>query len=283
MLLEQAVDRGRVMAFNGVAGNLGVSIAAVCTGVLTSLFGWRFAFFIPALVFLAAGIAYLRMVPDVGHRRATQPHPDDVTIDARLVAAFVALIMVMSTAGGFVFNILTIILPKIVDVRAGANIPLVIVSGLATAIFLCGAVAQLAVGRILGRVPSHLLLATLALMQFAGLYWVTAASGWALLVALAVSMMAIYGQVTVNDIVLGRYTPVGIRGRVYAARFFLIFAPSGPGVWWISHLYDTRGLDSVLWIMMVTTAVFAAASLIVAMLASGVESRRAATAAQAAE
>ncbi len=65
--------------------------------------------------------------------------------------------MVMSTTGGFVFNILTIILPKVVDVRGGGNIPLVIVSSVATAIFLCGAVAQFAVGRILGRVQAHLL------------------------------------------------------------------------------------------------------------------------------
>lgn len=283
MLLEQAVDRGRVMAFNGVAGNLGVSIAAVCTGVLTSLFGWRFAFFIPAAIFLAAGIAYLRMVPADSQRRSTQPHADDVTIDFRMVMVFVALIMVISTAGGFVFNILTIILPKIIDVRAGSNIPLVIVSGMATAVFLCGAAAQLTVGRILGRVQAHLLLAVLALMQFTALWWVTAASGWTLLVALALSMIAIYGQVTVNDIVLGRYVPSHMRGRVYAARFFLIFAPSGPGVWWVSHLYDTRGLDVVLWLMMATAGIFAAASVTVSMLAFAVESRRAQSVAQAAE
>lgn len=281
MLLEQAVDRGRVMAFNGVAGNVGVAIAAICTGVLTSVFGWRFAFFIPALVFLAAGIAYLRMVPKGSQRRAPRPHADDVAVDARLVAVFVALIMIMSTAGGFVFNILTIILPKVVDVRAGTNIPLVVVSSLATAIFLCGAAAQLTVGRILGRVQAHLLLAALALTQFGALWWVTFASGWALIVALGVSMAAIYGQVTVNDIVLGRYTPAGIRGRVYAARFFLIFAPSGPGVWWVSRLYDTSGIDVVLWLMMATAGVFAAASVLISVLASAVESRRAI--AQAAE
>jgi MFS family permease len=281
MLLEQAVDRGRVMAFNGVAGNFGVAIAAVCTGALTSLFGWRFAFFIPAAVFLVAGIAYLRLVPKDSQRRIVKPHADDVAVDPRMVMIFVALIMVMSTTGGFVFNILTIILPKVVDVRGGTNMPLVIVSSLATAIFLCGAVAQLSVGRLLGRIPAHILLASLALTQFVALWWVTFASGWALIAALGISMAAIYGQVTVNDIVLGRYTPTSIRGRVYAARFFLIFAPSGPGVWWVSRLYDTSGLDAVLWLMMATAAIFAVASMVLSMLASAIESRRAL--AQAAE
>jgi MFS family permease len=283
MLLEQAVDRGRVMAFNGVSGNVGVSVAAVCTGVLTSLFGWRFAFFIPALIFIAAGVAYLKLVPDVGHRRATQPHPDDITVDRRLVIIFVSLMMIMSATGGFVFNILTIVMPKIIDVRAGENIPLIVVSGLATAIFLCGAASQLTVGRMLGRIQSHMLLAGMSLIQFVGLWWVTFASGWALIAALAVAIMAIYGQITVNDIVLARYTPLSIRGRVYAARFFLIFAPSGPGVWWVSHLYDTRGMGIVLWLMMATAAVFATASVIVAVLAYNVENRRARAVAQAAE
>jgi MFS family permease len=283
LLLEQAVDRGRVMAFNGVAGNVGVSIAAVCTGVLTSLFGWRFAFFIPALVFIVAGIAYLRLVPKEGPHWTALPHADDVEIDMRLIVVFIGLIMVMSTAGGFVFNILTIILPKIVDVRVGANIPLVIVSSLATAVFLCGAAAQLTVGRILGRVHAYFLLAVLSLTQVLSVWWITFASGWALIVALAVAMISIYGQVTVNDIVLGRYVPSRMRGRVYAARFFLIFAPSGPGVWWISRLFDARGLEAVLWVMVASTAIFAVASITLAALASAVESRRAREIAQAAE
>ena len=39
--------------------------------------------------------------------------------------------------------------------------------------------------------------------------------------ALAVTVAAIYGQVTVNDIVLARYTADAWRGRVYAVRYFL--------------------------------------------------------------
>ncbi len=41
---------------------------------------------------------------------------------------------------------MTIALPKLIDERIGSNISLVAVGGIATAVFLCGAVAQLAVG-----------------------------------------------------------------------------------------------------------------------------------------
>jgi len=42
--------RGRTMAFNGICGNIGVSIASGCTAVIAAWLGWRFAFFIPPSV-----------------------------------------------------------------------------------------------------------------------------------------------------------------------------------------------------------------------------------------
>ena len=43
------------------------------------------------------------------------------------------------------------------------------------------------------------------------------------MVALALVMVSIYGQVTVNDMVIARYTADAWRGRVYAVRYFLSF------------------------------------------------------------
>ena len=51
-----------------------------------------------------------------------------------------------------------------------------------------------------------------------------------LIVALAVAMAAIYAQVTVNDLVIARYTADAWRGRVYAVRYFLTFLVSGAAV-----------------------------------------------------
>ncbi len=57
------------------------------------------------------------------------------------------------------------------------EVPLFWVGGLATAVFMCGAVAQLAVGRLVERFPMHLLFALIALLQFGGLVWAASASG----------------------------------------------------------------------------------------------------------
>ena len=77
------------------------------------------------------------------------------------------------------------------------------------------------------RFPPHILFAVIASLQFLGVLWAAQATGRMLVVALAVAMAAIYAQVTVNDLVIARYTADAWRGRVYAVRYFLTFLVSG--------------------------------------------------------
>ena len=115
---------------------------------------------------------------------------------------------------------------------------LVLIGGLATAIFLCGALAQLAVGRLIERFPPHLLFGCVATIQFAGIVAAAYASGAALVAALAVAMGGIYAQTTVGDIMIARYTADAWRGRVYAVRYFSPSSPRGIAVQLIARLYN---------------------------------------------
>ena len=83
-------------------------------------------------------------------------------------------------------------------------------------------------------------------LGFAGNLWATYADGFALMVALAIAVAAIYGQVTVNDIVLARYTADAWRGRVYAVRYFLLFISAGVAIGMISLLHERGGFTLVL-------------------------------------
>ena len=61
------------LAFNGVCGNLGVSLAAGITAALTAAFTWRGAFLVPGLICVATGAIYFWFVPDEnGARRGAQ-------------------------------------------------------------------------------------------------------------------------------------------------------------------------------------------------------------------
>jgi MFS family permease len=283
MVIDTAVNRGRTMALNGVFGNVGVSTSAGATGLLIAQFGWRSAFFVPAVVFIVTGIVYLFAVPDDRRRHAPKTTAQDVALDKPMLIAIVALFMTLAVSSGLVFNALTITLPKIVDARIGHDLPLAVVGSLATAVFLCGGAAQLCVGRAVERVRPHVLVASVAAIQLTGVVWLTYATGWPLLVALAVAIAAVYAQVTVNDIVLARYTPPAWRGRIYAMRFFIIFTSAGPAVWGIGRLYDHGGFDLVLMITGIVAAIYAANSLMITLLVSGVENKRRQAAALPAE
>ncbi|HKS60639.1 MAG TPA: MFS transporter [Xanthobacteraceae bacterium] len=273
MIVDAAVTRGRTMAFNGICGNIGVSIASGCTALIASALGWRYTFFIPAIVFVLSGFAYLKFVPDTG-RRVVQAPDQDVALSKSLTVAVVILFLILAFWVGLVFNALTIMLPKLVEQRVGFDISLREVGVLATCVFLCGGMAQFTMGRMVERVVPHLIMSAIAAIQVVGVllaYW---ASGWWLLPSLALAVAAIYGQVTVNDLVLARYTPAGWRGRIYAIRFFLIFTMAGPAAWGIGRLYEQGGFDVVLGVGAVIAALGALNTFAISVLVTGAENRR---------
>jgi MFS family permease len=160
-------------------------------------------------------------------------------------------------------------------------VPLIAIGGLATAVFLCGAVAQVVMGRLVERYPPNMLFVGIVAMQLAGIVWAANTSGMLLIAALAVTMAAIYGQVTVGDIVIARYTADAWRGRIYAVRYFLTFVSAGAAVSIIAFLHGRGGFDSVLAAVAFVAAVFLAATIAFVILVSGVRAGR--SAAQPAE
>lgn len=182
------------------------------------------------------------------------------------------LFVVVALSAGRVFNTISLSLPKLVDERVGNGISLVKVGSLTTAVFLCGAAAQVTVGRLVERFPLHILFAISAIAQFAGLVWVTHSNGAALV--LAFTMAAIYGQITLNDLVIARYTADKWRGRVYAVRYFLTFVVSGAAVSMIALLYRLGGFDLVLSATALIALGFLVAVLLIAFIANGVEKAR---------
>ncbi len=274
MLLEASKAQGRSIAFNGVCGNLGAALAAGVAAAIASWLGWRAAFLVPALVCIATGIAYVILVPDDRHRTASRKKTADVVLSQRAALIMFGLYVVVSLTGGLTFNTISIALPKIVDERLGADVPLLLVGSVATAVFMCGAVAQIAVGRLVEWIRPYQLFAVVVALQLLGILWAANSSGMMLILALAVTMAAIYGQVTVGDLVIARYTADAWRGRVYAVRYFLTFVSSGAAVSIIAWLYSRGGFDLLLMAVAGIAAVFLVGVLGIVFLVSGVERAR---------
>jgi MFS family permease len=246
MLIEASQARGRTLAFNGVCGNLGVSLAAGISALLAASLGWRAAFLAPAAFALATGVAYLWLTPDDRHHAKSRKTMAAVTLSPRAMAMMFGLFIGIALTAGTVFHLLTIALPKIVDERLASSVPLVLVGGIATAVLICGAIAQLCVGRLSERFAPHTLFVAVTGLGFLGNLWAAYSDGIVLMFALAVAVAAIYGQVTVNDMVLARYTADAWRGRIFAVRYFLLFISAGCAIAMISLLHERGGFALVL-------------------------------------
>jgi MFS family permease len=274
MLIEISQARGRTLAFNGVCGNLGVALAAGITGLLASWLGWRAAFLVPAILCVATGVAYWWLVADDTHTIATRKKTAEIALTPRTALTMFLLFIVISIMSGLVFNTVLVALPKLVDEQLGDSANLTVVGGLATAVFMCGALAQIAVGRLVERMSAPMLFAAVVTVQFFGIVLSSHASGALLLLALAISMAAIYGQVTVGDIVVARFTADAWRGRIYAVRYFLNFTSSAVAVGMIALLHDRGGFALVLGVIAACAGVVVVSVYGFAALAFSVEQRR---------
>jgi predicted MFS family arabinose efflux permease len=273
MLVTNARDRGRDFATNGVWGNFGVAFAPGITAALMATVGWRAAFIVPALVCVVIGVAYLYLTKEEKDKAGSRAKIAEVPLTGAMMISVFAFFALLAFSGGIVFNILTIAIPKIVDERMAQDVPLVLLGSVATGILLFGGIAQLTVGRLVSRFAPHVLLAFIGVLQVVGVVWAYLATGPFLLGALALSIAAIYAQVTVGDVVIARYTADAWRGRVFAVRFFLAFISSGLAVSLISALHGQGGFGLVLIMTAVFAALFMVATIAISFLANRAESR----------
>ena len=67
MLVQNVPNPGAVIGVNGLAGNLGIAVAALATGFLVKWIGWRAAFVVPGLFAIGCGIVFAMVCPKEEH------------------------------------------------------------------------------------------------------------------------------------------------------------------------------------------------------------------------
>ncbi len=241
LLVAVATKLGRSIGFNGVCGNLGVAGAALITGAITQTLGWRAAFIVPGVVSIAAGVAFVLMVHDVEAARAARKVQAALPPRAVMIRAF-AVLAVVTIAGGVVFNAATVALPKLLDERLPSFVDQPFgVGAIASLVYLAGALAQASIGSVIDRLPLKTVFVPLALMQAPCLYFAATAEGWAVVWLTVPLMVAIFGQVTVNDAMIARYTADEWRARAFSVRYFMSFAAAATAVPLVAGLHEKTG------------------------------------------
>jgi MFS family permease len=241
MLVAAPQNMGRALGWNGLWGNLGLAAAAVVSGALMDFFGWRAAFFIPGLASIAAGAAFLALVPDPGPVQKKSP-TIGLHIDARTMARIFAVLLVATACGGIIFNSTTVAMPKVFDERlrdlTQTNLG---IGALVALVYSVAAFAQVAMGALIDRFELRRLMIGVSLAQIPLLALAASVEGWAMLAAAVLMMLGVFGQIPLNDAIVGRYCADEYRSRVYAVRYVVTLTVAAIAVPLISVLHGSAG------------------------------------------
>lgn len=263
-------NMGMRIAANGVWGNLGVASAALITGYLIDHGGWRLAFILPGIFSIAMGLAYMALRWDgIRAEHHTPPAraggPGHWAMDPayrRLLLRVTVIVFVTTAVSSVIFQSTTFALPKMLDERlsglardialwlggaaqAGEGGVATAIGALAFIVFAAASTAQLAVGVMLDRYGARPVFMVVAVMQIA---FFSAMPGLTDAAALAVAfgfMLGAFGQIPINDFMIGKMASGPARARIYGIRYVVSFSVLAASLPMIAVIYDNWGFDTL--------------------------------------
>ena len=260
MVVQGRTKTGMPLAVNGVFGNLGVGCAALITGFLIDQTGWRSAFVWPGAVCVAIRFAYGFFLFATRQLRASavklsggKENSDQMLQVPRPVLVKIFAVIFFSTAvGGLVFQSTTFSLPKVFDERLGElAVTATSVGSFAFVVFALASVGQLIVGYLLDRVSLKLVFLVVAAIQVVFFALMVGATGSVALAVGGVFLLAVFGQIPINDVLLGRITRSEWRSRVFGLRYIVTFSVSASSIPLIAWIYALWGFDALFWVLTV--------------------------------
>ncbi|HEX9396322.1 MAG TPA: MFS transporter, partial [Burkholderiales bacterium] len=241
MLVASPKNLGMALGWNGLWGNLGLAFAAIVSGALMDLWGWRSAFFVPGLAAIAVGAAFLLLVPDPGPV-AKKSKTIGLHLDTRTMAQIFIILLVATACGGVIFNSTTVAMPKIFDERLRALTQTNVgIGALVAFVYSVAAFAQVLMGTLMSRFEMKHLMIAVGLVQIPLLAAATSLDGWPMLAVALLMMMAIFGQIPLNDGIVAKYVADEYRARVLSVRYVVSLGVAALAVPMIAVLHRTEG------------------------------------------
>jgi MFS family permease len=278
-------NTGMRIAVNGVWGNLGVACGALLTGFMIDHSGWRAAFVVPGIVSVVLGIVYWTMFRrEIRDRRADESAASapaqSRSVDHKALLYRVSMIVFLTTAvSGIIFQSTTFALPKIFDERlqglaaslsewANDGLPgnadlATMIGSLAFIVFAVASLAQIVVGGLLDRIgPRQVFIGVAVLQILFFLLMPGLQDATAFAVALGF-MLGAFGQIPINDYMIGKMAQGEARARVYAIRYVVSFTALAAALPLIAFVYEGWGFDTLFRLLAMTAfAIFVAVSLL---------------------
>jgi MFS family permease len=250
MLLQGAARPGATIGLNGLAGNLGIAVAAAVTGLLIKWLGWRAAFAVPGLVCIVLGVLFMRLVPLEKESPSRRKGGARSTLSRAQVARVLAVMTTASATGGILFNLTTNGNAQLLAERfRGVMQDPAWLGLLLASIYAVASLAQVVVGRLIDRVPLKPLYLCVALLQVPVLLWASRAQGWWLYAGLLGTMIFIFGAIPFTDAMIARYVDDSMRSRVAGVRLAVSLGISSQAVWLLGPVVKGMGFDTLLLVL----------------------------------
>jgi MFS family permease len=262
--------RGRIMGWVGIAGSIGVALAAVIAGGIAALAGWRAAMIIPGIVTMAGGV--LLVMAMLAGRVAAVPGPAPqgpgaapAEADRRAPFGVLAVLAVTFTLGSVAYTAFSTALPKwlsdslALDASDAAWLGTVVGAAL-----LAGSVGQLIGGRLADRLPFKWLYVATFALKLVPLALAALVGGPEAVLLAAVIGLTFDLSAPVENLLLARYSSGRRRGLAFGMKFAIGFAAAPIGVSLVASAYAPGAGGAV--VLFAILAAMAAAMLLAALL-----------------
>ena len=263
MLVQKAERPGLAIGVNGLAGNLGIAMAALSTGFLVAWQGWRMAFIVPGVVSILCGILFAWSAPKETSAPAKKKSTV-VQLPKHLAWRTFVVMVATSTTSSLLFNITTNGNTQLLAERLDGLVNDPTRLGMLLAmIYAVASLAQLVVGRLLDWLPVKPLFFGVLFLQIVSFALASQTTGWVWYVAAIGYMVMVFAAIPFSDTMVVRYIDDAMRSRVSGTRIAISFGISSLAVYSLGPFVKASGFTQL---MVAASCVAALGALIVLFL-----------------
>jgi MFS family permease len=251
MLVQNVPNPGMVIGVNGLAGNLGIAVAALVTGFLVKILGWRAAFAVPGAVVIACGILFALVCPKEAEAPSKRKGGKaKVELSPAMLVRTFTVMTAAAVTSSLLFNFMTNGNSQLMFERfRGVLEDPAVLGALLALIYTVASLAQLVVGHLIDRMPFKQLQLWMSVAQIPPLILAAHTESWWLFGALLMVMILVFGSIPFTDAMIVRYVDDRLRSRVAGMRLTVAFGISSLAVWLLGPLVKQVGFTAALWIM----------------------------------